>query len=403
MSAARGVLIIVGRIALAFGVAFVLAAGVWNDLRLAMFGLVVGTAAGSIYHCLRLLDQGRGQRAMGLFARMLLMVAIAGTLAYPAWVPTMCILPLMAVGVGGVFFDRTPLRTLVFSAIATEAVVIGLYFIVPPAHGLPEWAVIAFSTAHFFAAIGVTIHVQWLGAVALRDRAEEAEAAHRRNELFITNMSHEVRTPLNSVLGFAELLRDGEYGTLPAPQLGFAHNIVSSATHLKRVCDELLELQQVKEHGVALGPVALREVTRETLQVLDASVGARTVDLDVVVPEVEVHANPRALRQVLVNLIQNATAHTAEGTRIALRACVEPPAAVISVHDHGPGMPPAHVASIFNYFGSSTPLDSGSPRSTGPGLALTKALVQRMNGDIRCESAPGQGTTFSIRVPLEHP
>lgn len=236
---------------------------------------------------------------------------------------------------------------------------------------------------------------------ALRQAREEAEAANRAKTEFIANASHELRTPINSVIGFNQLMLDSG---LNAGQQEFATIIKASSEHLLHLVDNILEMAKVVGNCIELSeePFRLASLLRETLTSLTPLADAKGIGLEArieIADEIAVKGDPGKVRQILLNILGNAVKFTSKGA-VTLTACQAPGGGyLIEVHDTGPGIPPDKHEAIFERF--ERVRNGGTPQQgTGLGLAITRSLVMLMNGEIAVRSEPGRGSTFSVRLPL---
>jgi PAS domain S-box-containing protein len=250
-------------------------------------------------------------------------------------------------------------------------------------------------------------------AEALNRRArEDAERTSMAKSAFLANMSHELVTPLNSVIGFSELLADGAAGDLNELQAQYLGNVVASGRHLLDLVNDVRDLAKIEagrmqiepqrtDLGALLAENAHRLAVRAREQRIDLS-----IEIDPDLPLVEV--DPLRLQQVILHLIGNALKFTAAGGRITIRAGswrglpLAPGAAVgVSVADTGIGIAPADQERVFAAFEQ---LDNGYGRrqqGSGLGLAVARRLVELHGGRLWVESAgPGLGSVFSFIVPV---
>jgi signal transduction histidine kinase len=281
-----------------------------------------------------------------------------------------------------------------------------------------------------------TTEIPWHGRVArlvsLRDVTErkrveqrvmeldrqrlEADAANRGKADFLAVMSHELRTPLNAILGYADLLALEIDGGLNANQVSRVERIRASAQHLSTLVNDVLDLAKIDAGRLAVEPrpESLAATVDSAVGLLAPMAAAKSV----VLAEDELDASlvyigdERRVRQILVNLLQNAIKFTAAGGRVALRAgaTAEPspdasvvrgrPYVFVQVEDSGIGIPSDKLAAIFEPF---VRVDSGDVRRTegsGLGLAISRRLARAMDGDITIESRLGAGSIFNLWLPL---
>ncbi len=251
--------------------------------------------------------------------------------------------------------------------------------------------------------------------VTERKRAEEErlrflqlqadnEALARADQLkseFLANMSHEFRTPLNSILGFSELLLEGGRGLSPRQRedLDIVHR---KAEHLLALVNDLLDLSHIESGQVQLEPTPVR-VRDCLLSLLDAfSVRLQEKALqgavEVEPAELQLVADPRRLEQIVTNLLANAVRFTQQGG-ISLRAQAQDGHVLVSVQDTGVGIASQDLEHVFDKFYQARQQAEGAKQGTGLGLAITKQLVELHGGRIWVESTPGQGTCFFFTLP----
>ena len=223
---------------------------------------------------------------------------------------------------------------------------------------------------------------------------------------FVANVSHELKTPLTVVGGFAETLADDAGDELPAAQRRqFAAAIRANAARMQRIVDDLLDLSRIESGGWVPAPTAveLRAAAAEALAAAGATAAIKGVALEIVPARdaASVCADPTALRQVLSNLVENAVRHTGRGgVVVATRRHAGAPAGVwLEVRDTGSGIAPKHLPRIFQRFYRPDPGRSRAEGGTGLGLAIVKHLVEAHGGVVRAASAVGQGTTMAAFFP----
>jgi two-component system phosphate regulon sensor histidine kinase PhoR len=217
---------------------------------------------------------------------------------------------------------------------------------------------------------------------------------------FVANVSHELKTPLTVIGGFAETL--GDESVDPEVRRQFATAILSNTRRMQRIVDDLLDLSRIESGGWTPNPASIdiESLAEEVLATARTrSEGGRVaLRVDVEPRGMVVDADPTALRQVLANLVDNAVRHTASG-EIVVRARQGNGGIAISVQDTGAGIRSEHLVRIFERFYR---VDSGRSRhegGTGLGLAIVKHLVEAHGGRVHATSAPDQGTTIDAWFP----
>jgi signal transduction histidine kinase len=239
--------------------------------------------------------------------------------------------------------------------------------------------------------------------IVARDKAEEVS---RTKSAFLANMSHELRTPLNAVIGYSEMLQEEvtERGQRElVPDLVKIH---SAGKHLLGLINDILDLSKIEAGKMTIHaetfevPTLLQDVM-STIQPLIEKNG-NTLSLETGPELGDMHSDVTRVRQVLLNLLSNASKFTSKGTvTLGVRRERVDGASwiVFSVRDSGIGMTPDQVSKLFLPF---TQADSSTTRKyggTGLGLAISRAFCTMMGGEIRVESAWGQGSTFTVRLP----
>lgn len=237
---------------------------------------------------------------------------------------------------------------------------------------------------------------------ALTRARDAAEAANEAKTRFLSSISHEIRSPLNAIYGYAQLLERGEAaGALKAAQV-----IRRSSEHLSNLIEGLLDISQVESGSLKLARDTIRfaaflEQVIDMVE-LQASAKGLTLALDSPpgLPEF-VRTDAKRLRQVLINLLSNAIKFTESGS-VTLKVHYRNELATFEVIDTGMGIAPENIERIFAPFERGTGAAREQP-GAGLGLAITQALVQIMGGDIRVTSEPGKGSRFAVRLMLSKP
>ena len=222
---------------------------------------------------------------------------------------------------------------------------------------------------------------------------------------FVANVSHELKTPLTVIGGFAETLRDRDLSDDDRQR--FVETIESNTRRMQRIVDDLLDLSRYESGGWVPNIVSndLAGVVTDVFTSVHRAADAKGLSLSFQAPADGRHvdADPTALRQIIANLVENAVRHTLRGG-ITVRA--ESPVSggtTVSVSDTGTGIPVEHIGRIFERFYR---VDSGRARGeggTGLGLAIVRHLVEAHGGAVRAESIVGQGTTITVHFPAKGP
>ena len=237
---------------------------------------------------------------------------------------------------------------------------------------------------------------------ALQASNRDLANATRLKSEFLANISHDLRTPLNSIIGFSELLHEGRKGAMNEAQSGYLRHILNSSRHLLTLISDILDLSKIEAGRLTLEREAFPFAS--LLQEVLGSVGpsARKKGVAVSAPPGEplvVYADPVRVKQILFNLLSNAVKFAPAGGSVLVEAKLEESVVCVAVHDSGPGIPAAEHAAIFDPF-HQAPVPAGSVREgTGLGLAITKRLVEDHGGRIRVESEEGKGSSFYFTLP----
>ncbi|WP_114951329.1 sensor histidine kinase [Sphingosinicella terrae] len=238
---------------------------------------------------------------------------------------------------------------------------------------------------------------------ALRDRNEALEEADRLKTAFVSNMSYELRTPLTSIAGFAEMLAGGYAGALPPTAAEYVAAIMDSVGRLGILIDNVLDLTQSDTGALLLAEdeVDLATLCQEAAAAIREGAGRKEIAL---VAEIDasvglVIGDPRRLSQALGNILGNSLAYTERGGRVLLRADGDREEARIVVSDNGHGISPADLGKVFDRFSRTMEARTENAATVGLGLPLAKQFVEAHGGSISLESRPGQGTTVTVTLP----
>ena len=306
-----------------------------------------------------------------------------------------------------------------------------------------RWGMLALGVGGIlFLAIGLlreqqrALHVA-ARSVELERLYSDVKRANQAKSEFLANVSHELRTPLNAIVGFVELLRDGFYGDLSPRQVPPVDRIAASATHLRHLVDQVLDIAKIAAGRLEVHTetIVLRPFVLNVASELESLVSEKGLALSITVGASlpRVRTDPTHLRQILINLIGNAVKYTTAGSvsvRARLlgapedignrtpmpRAGMDDPSAAallakaprtgiwiaLQVIDTGVGIAPGDIARIFDEFEqvNAGPRGDSMQRGTGLGLAISRRLARLLAGDISVESVLGRGSTFTIWLPV---
>jgi signal transduction histidine kinase len=274
-------------------------------------------------------------------------------------------------------------------------------------------------------------------SVELERLYSDVKRANQAKSEFLANVSHELRTPLNAIVGFVELLRDGFYGDLSPRQVPPVDRIAASATHLRHLVDQVLDIAKIAAGRLEVHSetIVLRPFVLNVASELESLVSEKGLALSITVGASlpRVRTDPTHLRQILINLIGNAVKYTPAGSvsvrarllgapeelgphRPTPRAGMDDPSAAallaraprsgiwvaLQVIDTGVGIAASDLNRIFDEFEqvNAGPRGDSMQRGTGLGLAISRRLARLLGGDITVESVPGRGSTFTIWLPV---
>ena len=236
------------------------------------------------------------------------------------------------------------------------------------------------------------------GAVVLAFDVTEQALAQRNRREFTANVSHELKTPLQSIMGSAELMENGL--VKPEDMPVFVGRIRSEAARLVTLIEDIIRLSQLDE-GVELPTesVALRPLAEETVSSLHDAAAAKNVTLTVTGEAVTVRSVRRLLSEILYNLCDNAIKYNIPNGSVTVDLSPTANGAALTVSDTGIGIPPEHQSRVFERFYRVDKSHSRASGGTGLGLSIVKHAVQDLGGAIHLDSTPGQGTSIRVTIP----
>ncbi len=238
---------------------------------------------------------------------------------------------------------------------------------------------------------------------ALIEKNEALQAADRLKSEFVSHVSYELRTPLNSMLGFAQMLGEAAFGPLSAKQQEYVDDILSSGTTLRAIVDDILDLATIDAGTLELKlePVHVRDLIDAARQGVAGRLRQNDVKLEVeVAPGVdELVADASRITQILYNLLSNAIGFSPPGESVTLICDREGSMVAFTVEDRGVGIPEDFQKTVFDRFESRT--QGSRHRGAGVGLSIVKSLAELHGGTVSLSSTPGQGTRVKVLLPLK--
>ena len=240
----------------------------------------------------------------------------------------------------------------------------------------------------------------------LREAQETADRANRAKSEFLSTMSHELRTPLNAIGGYVQLLQIGVHGPMNQAQLGSLERIARSHNHLLRLINDILSLARIEAGRTIyeITDVVLNSAITDIVTMIEPQLHEKNLTLSFKMPDTEltVRADREKLDQIILNLLSNAVKFTSEG---GITVSIGPSSeftnkAFIAFADTGRGIPADKLENVFEPF---VQVETGTKRNyegSGLGLAISKDLAEGMGGSLSVESKLGEGSIFTLMLPL---
>ena len=239
-------------------------------------------------------------------------------------------------------------------------------------------------------------------ALKAHDQLAQLHIAERLKTELLANVSHEFRTPLNVIVGYLDLLRDGTFGICPPAAVPVFDKVLGNAAYLLELVEEFLDLSKLEAGAMVMRreAVDVGMFLRELGESFALLIRSRPVEFRVDVPDdlPAVAADGSKLRVVIQNLLSNAEKFTERGHIELSAVALDGGQVAIRVRDTGPGIAPEHHEAIFEIFRQLRPHD-GQTKGVGLGLALARRFARMMAGDITVESVVGSGTVFTVALP----
>lgn len=239
------------------------------------------------------------------------------------------------------------------------------------------------------------------GILSIHDITNVKKLEQIRTE-FVSNVTHELKTPLTSIRGFVETLRNGAINDTEVSDK-FLEIIDIEAERLYMLINDILQLSEIetRQKDINIGTYNLKTIITEVISILQSVAAKKGISIAFEADDtIKIEANRDRIKQMLINLVDNAIKYNVENGSIIINAYKAQGKIVIIVKDTGIGIPPEHISRIFERFYR---VDKGRSRSiggTGLGLSIVKHIVNLYSGDIKLNSEPGKGTEFIIQIPV---
>jgi PAS domain S-box-containing protein len=251
--------------------------------------------------------------------------------------------------------------------------------------------------------------VKWLASStdieALKQAQASAESANHAKSEFLSSMSHELRNPLNAILGFAQLMAS-EAPPPTASQQSSIDQILKAGWHLLELINEVLDLARIEAGHASLSPepVSVIDTLHECQAMLEQQALKRTIRMwfPAAEPTCFVRADRTRLKQILLNLLSNAIKYNRDQGLVDVQVATTGHRVSVSVRDTGAGLTPERLAQLFQPF-NRLGHEAGSVEGTGIGLVVARRLAELMGGTIDVESTPGVGSVFRVELPAAAP
>lgn len=240
----------------------------------------------------------------------------------------------------------------------------------------------------------------------LQEALKVAEAASRAKSQFLATMSHELKTPLTSIIGLSDTLLHWNNEEIKDKQQTYLKIIRDRGQHLQEIIDDILYLSELesKELVLNISEISLEKIARQTIQILAVNAVDNEIQLslDMQLPDsaATFKADYRALSKILINLLSNGIKFTPRGGEVTLRIRLEAEGCTFEVEDTGIGIPESQQHLLFQKFQQLDSTYTRQYQGLGLGLALTKQLVELHQGDISLRSTVGVGSIFTVRLPI---
>ncbi|MGA7999443.1 MAG: HAMP domain-containing sensor histidine kinase, partial [Bradyrhizobium sp.] len=232
-----------------------------------------------------------------------------------------------------------------------------------------------------------------------------AEEANQTKSKFLANMSHELRTPLNAIIGFSEIMESGMFGALGSEKYQeYCHDILTSGHYLLEVINDILDMSKIEAGRMKLDleQLDLSKTLAESLRVVSGRADDKKLQLEADIEgSIEVVADRRAIKQIIVNLLSNAVKFTPDGGKVVVRSRVRDDSILLLIADTGIGIAPHSLVRLGRPFEQVESQLTKTYHGSGLGLAIARSLTNLHGGSMRLRSKLGAGTVVCVSLPRD--
>lgn len=241
-----------------------------------------------------------------------------------------------------------------------------------------------------------------------RLEARRADEASRVKSNFLAHMSHEMRTPLNAIIGFSEIIKSQVFGPISERYVGYAEDIHHSGEHLLNLISQLLDLSKIENNMIDVSPTTfdIRQVIADSIKQVIGMADQKAITIHQEYPDVDdfmLFTDRGKVLQCLINILANAVKFTNQSGRIVLTVSRDSDSAQIAVRDNGIGICEAEIEKVIKPFSQVNNAHTASGTGTGLGLAITSAYLEQLGGKLTISSELDQGTEVVISFPTHLP